>query len=157
MVRSYWLSMFSVVCVGLVAVVGCGSSGPKTVTVTGKVTIDGQPAANCRIDFHPIDDANQAASGQIGEDGSYTLSTGVTGTPGAMPGKYKVVLVPDTGADMSYMETGEDPTTAAPETDLGAVPEEYTSASTTPKEVEVTAGANTINIEIQSDTSADSS
>lgn len=89
------------------------------------------------------------ASGQIGADGSYTLTTGVSGTAGAMVGKYKVVLIQDTGADMSYMETGDDPTTAAPPTGGdGTVPAEYANATTTPKEVEVTAGANTINIEI---------
>ena len=142
---------FSVACVVLVAaaLVGCGPSGPDTVEVTGKVTIDGQPPTDCRIEFHPVDSANQVASGQIAEDGSYTLSTGVTGTPGAMVGTYKVVLIQNTGADMSYMETGDDPTLAAPSTGGdGAVPEEYTNAATTPKEVEVTPGANTINIEI---------
>ena len=139
--------------------VGCGPSGPKTYPVTGKVTIDGKPLANCRIDFLPVDSANQAASGQIGADGTYTLYTGTTGAPGAMPGKYKVVLTPEAGDDASYMggeesenDVGAEPTIA----ESGVVPKEYMDASTTPKEVEVTAGQNTINIEIQSGASGES-
>jgi len=142
--------------------VGCGPSGLKTSPVTGKVTIDGQPAVNCRIDFQPIHEANQVASGQIAEDGSYTLLTGVSGTPGAMVGKYKVVLVP-MGGDMAmgdeepdYMSGSADPTAGPESEEPGMVPKEYMSAETTPKEVEVTSGANTINIDIQSAASADS-
>jgi hypothetical protein len=139
-------SIFQILALGLLVaiVVGCGPSGPKTHSVTGKVTIDGEPAANVRITFQPVDEANQAASGTVESDGSYTLYTGVSGTPGAMAGKYKVVLTPDMGADTSYMDSGG---TAPPDTS-GEVPEEYRDPTTTPKEVEVTAGQNSIDIEI---------
>jgi hypothetical protein len=112
--------------------------------VTGKVTIDGQPAKDVRVDFFPVDSANQMASGQVSEDGTYTLYTGQIGKDGAMAGKYKVVLAPMTQDD-SYMESGEEPATGP---DEGSVPSEYTSESTTPKEVEVKPGSNKIDIEI---------
>ena len=141
-----------------VAIVGCGPTGPKTHPVTGKVTIDGQPAKNCTINFQPVDSANQVASGLIEDDGSYTLYTGTTGTPGAMAGKYKVVLVPtaeDTamgeGApEPAYMSAGADPTADPTTQESDVVPKEYTNATTTPKEVEVTSGTNTIDITIES-------
>ncbi|MBC8870242.1 MAG: hypothetical protein H8E44_12535 [Planctomycetes bacterium] len=146
-----------------VAIVGCGTSGPKTHPVTGKVTIDDQPAKNCTITFHPVDSANQVASGQVEDDGSYTLYTGTSGTPGAMAGKYKVVVVANeadmgTGEDAEpdYMSAGTDPTTDPTTQDSGLVPNEYTNATTTPKEVEVTAGSNTIDIPIKSGASGES-
>jgi len=138
---------------------GCGSSGPKTYPVTGKVTAGGKPVKNCAIHFQPVDSIkqfgsdSQIASGQIADDGTYTLYTGTTGTRGAMAGKYKVVLQPTAGAGTAQIRKGErEP--AAVESNL--VPKEYTDALTTPKEVEVTTGSNTINIEILSDAPADS-
>jgi hypothetical protein len=124
--------------------VGCGASGPTTYPVSGKVTIDGEPAKEVRVDFYPVDSTNQMASGQVSENGTYTLFTGQIGKEGAMAGKYKVVLAPLT-TDTSYMDSGTDPTTQPQE---GAVPEEYTKESTTPKEVEVKPGPNSIDIEI---------
>jgi hypothetical protein len=135
-------------------VVGCGPGGPATHEVTGKVTIGGEPAKDLNITFSPVSPDGEMASGSVGADGTYTLFTGAQGTPGAVAGKYKVVLT-EAQADMGtaedampdYMETGTDPT-AAPEAEAGGIPSEYTSAETSPKEVEVKPGPNTIDIEI---------
>jgi hypothetical protein len=125
---------------------GCGSSGPTTHPVVGKVTIGGQPATDLRVDFYPVEPANQMASGTVGPDGSYTLFTGGIGKQGAMAGKYKVVLASTAATtDTSYMDSGSSGPPAPKE---DAVPKEYTDAATTPKEVEVTAGSNTIDIQI---------
>ncbi|MBW3599543.1 MAG: hypothetical protein KY475_20005 [Planctomycetes bacterium] len=124
---------------------GCNEeSGPETHPVTGQVTIDGKPAEGLQITFNPVEAGKEPASGNVGPDGSYTLYTGVAGKPGAPPGKYKITL--SDPADTSYMEAegGGDPTKVT----TGRVPEEYKSVETSPKEVEVTAGTNTINIEI---------
>jgi len=144
--------------------VGCGSSGPDTHPVTGKVTIDGVAAKGCTIDFHPLETGNQMASGVIADDGSYTLLTGVSGTPGAMVGKYKVVVkavsedtgTGEEGSEPAYMASGEDPTEAPASQESDVVPKEYTDVSTTPLEKEVTSGSNTIDIPITSGASADS-
>ncbi|MBC8871426.1 MAG: hypothetical protein H8E44_18540 [Planctomycetes bacterium] len=155
MARHSFRSVLLGVCAALTAaaIAGCGSSGPKTIPVSGKVTIGGKPAKGCRIDFHPIDKSNQVASGQVGNDGSYKLYTGITGTPGAMAGKYKVVLVPDTGGDISYMESGSDADPELPIAKSDVIPKQYTDASTTPKEVEVTSGTKNIDIDIPSSAS----
>jgi hypothetical protein len=161
MARFSFSSILLLVCaaLGALTLVGCGPGGPKTNPVTGKVTVDGQAVKNCMITFQPVDSANQVASGQIADDGTYTLRTGVTGTPGAMAGKYKVVLTPQMapvveGEDPAYMKSGTDPTKDPALQKSDVVPQEYTNVATTPKEVEVTSGDNTINIEIQSGASA---
>lgn len=123
---------------------GCGGSGLGTHPVSGTVTIDGQPATDMRVDFHPVDPANQMASGTLDSGGKYSLFTGQTGAPGAMAGRYKVVLTP-TMTDTSYMDG---PAAGPPREQAGGVPAEYTSVDTTPEEVEVRAGNNTINIDI---------
>jgi len=161
MARFSFPSVSLLVCaaLGTLTLVGCGPSGPETCPVSGKVTVDGQAVKNCTINFQPVDSANQVASGQIADDGTYTLFTGVSGTPGAMVGKYKVVLTPQMaaagdGEDPAYMSSGEDPTKAPAPQNLSAVPQEYIYVTTTPKEVEVTSGSNTINIAIEYDASA---
>ncbi len=138
-------------CLTLILVVsgllGCGGDGPKTNSVSGKVTIGGKPAPkDTLVTFSPTDDNPESASGRVDDSGNYTLYTGASGTAGAVAGKYKVVL--SEPQDESYMEGGGqgDPTAAAAKD--GLVPTEYTSAATSPKEVEVTSGSNTIDIEI---------
>ena len=84
---------------GMIAMlVGCGEGGPATSAVTGKVTIGGQPAADVLVTFQPTDSSMEAASGRTGADGSYTLTTGAQGKPGAMAGSYKVVLQPQSSS-----------------------------------------------------------
>lgn len=166
MARSSFWSLSFAVCAALatLTLVGCGSSGPATQDVTGKVTIDGQAAPKgCTINFHPLDTGNQMASGEVGDDGSYTLFTGVSGTPGAMVGKYKVVVLPPVEdaasgeSEPGYMSAkdGEGgPPPINQESDV--VPKAYTDVSTTPEQVEVTSGSKTINIQIKSGESWDS-
>jgi hypothetical protein len=82
---------------------GCddsSSQGGTLVPVEGRVLVNGQPLALREGDlgkvwFYP--DASQATtcpvppSGDIGQEGYYTLSTG--GKPGAPPGRYQVMLI----------------------------------------------------------------
>jgi hypothetical protein len=80
-------------------VAGCsGPSGPATVPVNGTLTIDGTPANNVTITLVPSDPGLEAAAGQV-NNGTFQLYTGVQGVPGAVPGKYKVVLSQATSAD----------------------------------------------------------
>jgi hypothetical protein len=126
---------------------GCGPGGPKTCTVKGKLTIKGQPGKGVGIAFAPIDSKSQLASGATTADGSYELFTGNKGIPGAMLGKYKVVLSPPAAAaadpSQRYTQGG-----GPAKIDDSLVPTEWQSAATSPKEVEVKAGANEINIEL---------
>jgi hypothetical protein len=131
--------------VATVPLTGCnGGGGPETHPVTGKVTINGQPADGLQVTFNPVEPGKEAASGNVGPDGKYTLYTGIQGKEGAPAGKYKITF--SDPSDSSYMDPGAsgDPTKSA----SGRVPAEYRTASSSPKEVEVTAGPNTIDIEI---------
>lgn len=132
----------TVACLSLFLVAGC-DSGPSMSPVSGKVTIGGQPAPeNTLVNFVPVDPAIMAASGKVDASGDYILYSGNEGKEGAMVGKYKVYLSPDMSGS-SYMEAGK-----PPEMSAGAIPEKYTKLETTDKEVEVTSGSNTINIEL---------
>ncbi|MCA9227987.1 MAG: hypothetical protein KDA47_20340 [Planctomycetales bacterium] len=85
------------------------------------------------------------ATGRVDASGNYTLYSGVEGRPGAMVGKYKVYLTPDSSGS-SYMESGSGGP-PQPQKD-GPIPAEFTSADTTTKEVDVQAQDNTLDIEL---------
>jgi hypothetical protein len=78
----------------LVALLGCGSAGPKLSSVRGKVFHGDQPAEGATVVFQPKGDAKQNTtppSGTVQADGSFTLRTYPHGE-GAPPGEY-IVLV----------------------------------------------------------------
>jgi hypothetical protein len=130
---------------------GCGAGGPalaKLYPVTGKVTVGGKPLADCTVQFVAIGKAG-GFSGKIESDGSYTLADMKDGRPGAEIGKYKVIFQMDPRMAQRAMESGQ---MSGPAIGAGApaapFPDEFKQADTSPKEVEVTSGSNTINIEI---------
>ncbi len=59
--------------VALTALSGCGDSGPAIVPVSGVVMIDGQPLTSGFVMVAP--QGQRAASGTIGPDGRFTLTT----------------------------------------------------------------------------------
>jgi hypothetical protein len=90
----------SVILAGALLAAGCGDPNGvgKTVTVTGKVTLDGTALTSGMVTFNPDTASGNTSKfkpfGQIGSDGTYTLTTGTsTGTvKGAPLGKYKVTV-----------------------------------------------------------------
>ena len=138
-------------CFGILAtLVGCGDGGPAMNPVSGKVTIGGAPAADVLVTFQPTDSSMQPASGRTGTDGTYTLTSGTQGKPGAMTGSYKVVLQQQASSavdDAAYGGGGS--SSAPPEGPESNIPEAYNSAETTPKQVDVTSGENTIDIAVE--------
>jgi hypothetical protein len=81
----------------LVSAVGCGTSEraiPRTYPVEGRVVLgNGTPLTAGRIAFVPRDVLIPPASGAIGADGGFRLTTKVDGD-GAAPGEYKVRIEP---------------------------------------------------------------
>src|SRR3954454_1162514 len=78
---------------GLITILGRGDDTglARRYSVSGTVTLKGQPLEKGRIDFHPVDRENgRPASGEI-QGGSYSLTTAVPGD-GALPGQYKVTV-----------------------------------------------------------------
>lgn len=94
--RSAWmrLSLSSFIgvglCVALAAAGGCRDGRPALVKVSGKVLIDNKPLTTGVVRVVP---ANAApASGEIGPDGTFTLSTFRPGD-GCVPGEHPVAVV----------------------------------------------------------------
>ena len=128
------------------AALGCGGdSGPPKADVhpvIGKVTVDGKALTGCTIVFSTSNPAVGAAggySGEMGDDGSYTIAD-ADGNPGAAPGKYKISFTLPMEAAKEAMMAGGGQSGEA----TGPFPKEYASSETSPKEVEVKAGDNVI-------------
>ena len=120
-----------------------------TYPVTGKATIGGQPAQGVLITFEPVDPTTgQSAQGQVDDQGMYKLFTGAEGHEGAKPGKYKVVL--KQVSSPTIYEPGKAPAASGgvPGVPPNTFPDEWASAQSTPKEVEVKAETNDIPIEV---------
>jgi len=115
----------------LLSAAGCGSSGPSTVPVSGKITVDGQPLAKGSLRFVPdsakADSPNSEPAGTI-EGGSYSVFTG--GKPGAPVGKYKVAVVSQDEIDSTN-----------PQPPKSAVNPKYNDPQTSTLSVEVVSNA----------------
>lgn len=83
---------------GLVIVLaGCQGSSPlaPTCEVKGQILLaDGRPLTSGRVTFVSEDGSSPPASGEVGPDGGFSLTTRVVGD-GAVPGDYKVRVEPD--------------------------------------------------------------
>ena len=82
----------------LILLAGCGPSLPKTYPVAGKVVDQhGKPWPGGMITLHAVADSKVIAVGEIGKDGSFTLTTKMYGKekPGAAEGEHSVSI--DTG------------------------------------------------------------
>lgn len=122
----------------LLALPGC-NSGPRTFPVHGKVTYKGKPVPNGTVLFTPLT-VGPTATGEIGKDGSYSLTTYKPGD-GAVVGKYKVTIVA-----MEDM-TGRLPEDRNP-LPPPIIPDKYSTLGTTDLTGEVNEGENTINFDL---------
>jgi hypothetical protein len=79
------------------ALAGCGSSYPKCIIVTGRVTYQGRPVKAGMVSFTRLGPTSskelvRPASGDLQADGSYTMRTFGSGE-GVLPGEYAVTIV----------------------------------------------------------------
>lgn len=134
---------------------GCGGDGSAALySVKGKVTVGGKPLADCGVNFtavNPVKGAQPGYSGKTNAAGEYQLSDGA-GKTGAAVGKYKVsfaIVVSPEAAKMAMMtKSAPGAPSGPPAAPAAPFPAEYGSFSTSPKEVEVKAESNTIDISI---------
>lgn len=82
-----WLGELSLGLSSCLLATGCG--GEPTATVSGRVTVGGQPLAAGQIAF---ESDGQLLASRIGPDGRYQLRNG--GTIQVPPGDYTVILAP---------------------------------------------------------------
>jgi hypothetical protein len=118
--------------------IGCGG-GLKRIPVTGSVTVGGKPAVGANVLFHPEDPTAMTASGVVGEDGAYSLVSGME--PGLVPGKYKVTVIwpdPSKKPTQAQIMMG----TAEPGPDL--LKGKYASKASTSLVADVTESTSTI-------------
>jgi len=116
------------------ALIHTGCSGAATGTVTGEVTVDGQPVNGLELNFYPTDDPTQGSSnGYTRNGGIYRL---VKGRTTDIPvGKYKVtisVFELDDGMNSSEVR----------------LPKKYTSKDETELVATVAGGVNEIGFEL---------
>ncbi|MFT3920904.1 MAG: hypothetical protein QM778_00050 [Myxococcales bacterium] len=144
-----------VTCILLVLIAGCGGRGMGKVQ--GKVTVNGKPVTSGTIMFYPAE--GPGATGSIGPDGSYTMSTHKPGD-GAVIGTHKVAIH-STSVGAGSMEApktlddelrGSSSNSAAkilvPGKVTWLVPEKYSTIEQSPLTAEVKAGMNPINFDI---------
>lgn len=113
------LAVPNIIVVVAVSVAGCGGDSFELADVSGKVTIDGSPAASLSVTFQPEGDDLEAPNsyGITDEKGEYQLSIVTGSRTGAIPGKHRISIVrlePETPATTGAAES--DPSMA----DLGS-------------------------------------
>jgi len=77
--------VFASSCALVLAAIGCG--GPSSSSVSGKVTLSGQPVTKATVNFYNPT-SGVAASAELGADGAYKIAENLP------PGSYKVSIVP---------------------------------------------------------------
>ena len=150
-IRNSKLSAVAVLFANL-TLVGC-DSGPRMAPVHGIVTVKGKPISEGDIMFYPS--SGRPAMGQIGEDGSYSLTTTTPGD-GAQIGEYVVTI-----EAVEVTEAAPPPTSLEEEIEMGRqgrapteatvrwlVPEEFADRTTTPLKATVKDGDNKLDFEI---------
>ena len=111
---------------------GCGG---KMGSVTGRVTVDGQPVPNAKVSYE--DNVKHVrASGETDANGVYTLSTNAK-NDGAPVGDYRIAIVQASAADSSQ-------TTAPPR----LFPTQFERVETSGLSFSVKSGSNTNDIQL---------
>jgi hypothetical protein len=129
--------LFAIVLVSTAA--GCSGAA---ASVSGTVTMDGQPLTTGNVSFYPEGDSGAPAYGQIDAQGRYSLKTG--SDLGLTPGSYTVVVVATKDPPEPYDKTG------AENPPIPITPGKYGNVATSDLKVQVNGGRNDIPLALQS-------
>ena len=121
------------------SVAGCSGSA---ASVSGMVTLDGQPLTTGNVSFHPEGAGGAPANGQIDAQGRYSLSTGTEA--GLAPGNYVAVVVATKDPPQLYDKTG------AEIPPIPITPGKYGNTATSDLKFQVKPGKNDIPLALQS-------
>lgn len=136
--RGWYLLGFSIISM---LIVGCsGSSGPRVVPASGKISFKGEPLESGTITFSPVDAKETVATSAQIVDGQYQTEKG----QGVSAGTYKVVVnVQRIPADLNETDKKNTKlgTTAAKEL---MIPEKYSNYKTTTLELEVSSSDSSV-------------
>jgi hypothetical protein len=81
-------------------VLGCGERR-NLGTVSGRITLDGQPLADAKVNFQPVGDTRNPGIGSFGQtnaNGEYTLTLIDEKAQGAIVGMHRVMIIKRAGA-----------------------------------------------------------
>jgi hypothetical protein len=81
-------------------VLGCGERR-NLGTVSGRITLDGQPLADAKVNFQPMSDTRNPGIGSFGQtnaNGEYTLTLIDEKAQGAIVGMHRVMIIKKAGA-----------------------------------------------------------
>jgi prepilin-type processing-associated H-X9-DG protein len=153
-VASMRISLALLISACLVVCVGCGPRWPTTAPVGGKVTFAGKPVTEGTIIFWSST-GGTLATGQIGADGSYRLTTHPD-LDGAVLGAHRVTikavnvikLAPPNKASADRERLGPLGGFGSTERLEWRVPPRYEDRNTSPLTAEVKSGANTIDFNL---------
>lgn len=129
-----------VTCAFLVLAIGCDAS-PYESTVSGTVSLDGVSIGPGIVQFIPVGNSHNPATGTIQVDGDYELQT--SKKVGLQSGEYQVTVAV---YDQPEVAPGE---RAAPGSAPLRTPEKYFSLETTDLKFTVEPGDNTIDIPLK--------
>ena len=131
-----YLSRYLLITLALVGLstLGCGKDLPSTVS--GKVTLDGNPLTKGTVTFAP-EGEGRIAYGEIDSSGNYTVRT--LNDQGMQVGEYKVTVI----------ATGEAPASDVPPPLI--TPAKYADAATSGFTASVAPGPNTFNFDLVSE------
>jgi hypothetical protein len=135
------ISSLRAICL-IAAAIATSCSGPNSATVSGTITLDGQPLPGASVSFYPDGDGKPPASGQTDAQGRYSLSTG--SSAGLAPGKYVAVVVATKDPPQPYDSTG------AEVPPIPITPAKYGDATKSDLRIEVKPGKNDIPLALQS-------
>lgn len=163
-------SFYALGLLALVTLAGCleGDGKAKPIPVSGKVLINGQPAADITVIFTHETDRGISSTGTTGADGTFKLTTDKL-NDGARPGTYKVLFTDNTAvaasikpppptaskggspnpSDPGYLEAMKNVGTKAPEPQAQPrFPAKYGDPSLTPHTKKVESGSQEFEFEI---------
>jgi hypothetical protein len=124
---------------------GCGKGKPAS-TVSGKVTLAGQPLEEGAITF--FSSTGSTGTSEIGAGGSYSLM-GPNKEEGVVPGRYTAIVMPSMA---QIKKTHNDPRIRVKDS---SIPIKYTSAASSPLKYDVAVGPNTIDILLDGESPSD--
>lgn len=132
---------------GVVPALGCGDHSPppgpplgKAYPVSGTVTFaDGSPLRGGMIHFTPVEQyagskIRYEATAMINDKGRY--KAGLNDESGAVPGEYKVSVMPRDYAELKNSNSGR-------------IPAQYRKADSTPLTVTIEENDNVINVQLK--------
>jgi hypothetical protein len=146
------VSLFSLVLIAGLFVVGCGPEQPENdAFVTGTVTLDGEPVEDVSLIFQKAD-FSYTAFGTTDEEGVYHLRDATA--DGCQPGEY-IVTIEKTETEVEGEYLPEDhpdygkPGTEPKETIIHLLPEKYSDPTTSGLKRTVEPGENTIDFPLE--------